>query len=110
MSDDKIYFVREEGIQDEAESANEIIDRGTLICSKEGKEDTLEEGERGWHESILADGSRREYHGYNNLVETGYYECFVWEMGKGPVEYRSGYGAEAEAIALYLKKDISSNG
>lgn len=51
----------------------------------------------------MADGSRREYRGYNTLTETGYYESFIWEAGKGLVEYRSGYGAGADAVELLLE-------
>lgn len=99
---DRIYLIHDE---DEFETVEEITDAGTLVCSEEGKKDTLDENTRGWHEYILADGSRREYHGYNDLIETGYYECFVWELGKGLVEYRSGYGAESDAIQLFLTEE-----
>lgn len=97
--DDRIYLINDE---DEFKTVGEIVNAGTLVCSEEGKKDTLDENACGWHEYILVDGNRREYHGYNDLTETGYYECFVWELGKGLVEYRSGYGAEADAIQLFL--------
>ena len=100
--DEGIYFIRDRDTKDEFTTADEFKHIGTLVCSKYGKEDTLSENERGWHEYILVEDNRSEYHGYNNLVETGYYECFVWEAGKGLIEYRSGYGAEADAIEVYL--------
>lgn len=99
---DGIYLIKDRDAKEELAAAEEFKHIGTLVCSKYGKEDRLEENERGWHEYILVEDNRSEYHGYNNLVETGYYECFVWEIGKGLIEYRSGYGAEADATELYL--------
>ena len=99
---DSIYLFRDEYVKEELPTVEEIKNSGTLVCSKYGKEDSLGEDEGGWHEYILVEDNRSEYHGYNNLVETGYYECFVWEIGKGLIAYRSGYGAEADAIEVYL--------
>lgn len=91
---------------EETEGANytveNILSTGTLVCSNESKADVLGESEQGWHEYIVTENGRSEYHAYNNLVETGYYECFIWEKGKGLVHYRSGYGAGADAIELNL--------
>ena len=99
---DEIYFIRAEEAKSEYQTAEEIINDGTKVCSETGEEDPLDEDERGWHEFILADGDRREYHGYSTLVETGYYEHFFWEKGKGLVQYESGYGALANGIEMYL--------
>ena len=101
---DKIYFIREEDVKEELVSVEIITDQGTLVCREEESADALDVEERGWHESITADGSRREYRGYNTLTETGYYEGFVWEQGKGLIEYRSGYGAGRDAVELYLEE------
>ncbi len=102
VQDDKIYFIRDGAVKDELVNVETITDKGTLVCCEEGRADALSEEERGWHEYILADGNRREYHGYNTLVETGYYETFIWEEGKGLTGYRRGYGAEADALELHL--------
>lgn len=75
---------------------------GVVVCQEDEMKDALATDERGWHHYITVAGERREYHSYNNLVETGYYESFTWEKGKGLVEYRSGYGAERDAIELEL--------
>lgn len=103
VQEDKIYFIHDENIKEELVSAEVITDLGTLVCQEEERADALDAEEPGWHESITADGSRREYRGYNTLTETGYYEVFVWEQGKGLTEYRNGYGAGRDAIELYLK-------
>ncbi|MCM1057129.1 MAG: hypothetical protein NC517_05920 [Firmicutes bacterium] len=97
-----IYFIRGEDVQNEFRSAEEIQEAGTLVCNEAGKEDSLGEDIKGWHEYIAADGDRREYHAYSDLVETGYYECFIWEAGSGLIEYRSGYGAQSNHIELHL--------
>lgn len=97
---DQIY--KADATKEAPYNVEDIISTGTLVCSKENKEDTLAEDEKGWHEYIVVDGDRVEYHGYNTLVETGYYECFIWEKGKGLVEYRSGYGAAADGVELYF--------
>lgn len=101
VQDDKIYRIRDEAVKDERSDGKTIMEKGTLVCCEEGMADALLQEERGWHEYILADGDKREYHGYNTLVETGYYESFTWEEGKGLTGYRRGYGAEAEAVELY---------
>lgn len=99
---DDIYFIRSYQAQDEYQTVEEILDTATLVCSEAGEEDALDEDERGWHEFIVVDGDTRVYHGYSNMVETGYYEHFYWERGKGLVAYESGYGAKAEGIDMYL--------
>lgn len=97
-----IYLIRDGKAQNRFQSAEEIRETGTLVCNEAGKKDSLGEDEKGWHEYIAADGDRREYHAYSNLAETGYYECFVWETGRGLTGYWSGYGARSMDIELYL--------
>lgn len=104
---EEIYFIRDNEVRNKFQSAEEIQNAGTLVCNEAGKEDTLGEDKKGWHESIVVDGDRREYHAYSNLVETGYYECFVWEAGRGLVGYWSGYGARSNDIELYLSEEKS---
>lgn len=103
VQDNNIYFLRDEAVKDELTTVDAIIKTGTLVCCEEGYADVLGEDERGWHEYIETDGNTRIYHGYNSLVETGYYESFSWEFGKGLLEYRRGYGAEADALELFFK-------
>ena len=99
---DEVYFIRADEAKRDYQTVEEIMNAGTLVCNEAGKEDVLGEDEKGWHEFILVDGDRREYHGYSTLVETGYYEHFYWEKGKGLVTYESGYGAEADGIEMYF--------
>ena len=97
-----IYFIHSMSTQEDDLSAEEMQQAGTLVCSDAGKEDSLGEDEKGRHEYIAVDGDRREYHAYNDLVETGQYECFVWEAERGLVGCWSGYGSRSQDIKLYL--------
>lgn len=103
VNEDKIYCIRDKDMSIEAISEEEIKSRGRLVCQREETKDLLGEKEKGWHEYISTEGfGRHIYHGYDTLVETGWYEQFVWEWNKGLVQYRSGFGAEADAIELEL--------
>ncbi len=74
----------------------------SIICSNKQIKDALGENKRGWHQYLKLNGSKIEYHSYNNLVETGFYEDFTWEKNVGLVNYRSGFGAERDGIELQI--------
>jgi hypothetical protein len=99
---DKIIMIRGINVLDKIKSEEDIFKECNIVCQEKEHNDALGENEKGWHEYILADGNRREYHGYNTLTETGFYEMFIWEEGKGLVEYKSGFGAEKDDIELQL--------
>lgn len=102
---DTIYRIREEDMTDEVmDSEEKIMLAGTVVCQEKEKKDILGDGENGWHEWIVVDNDRREYHSYNNLTETGFYEQFIWEPGYGLIYYTSGFGAESDMIEMTLKK------
>lgn len=91
-----------------------LIENGELVCCMErvedelGKEDLGENemgtpiSEIGKHFSIIPEGERIAYSRYDTKPngETDFYENFVWERGKGLVEYRSGFRAEAEILYI----------
>lgn len=96
-----IYRICEENMTDEVmKSEEDIIFVGSVVCQEEELEDILSADERGLHEWIIVDADLREYHSYNNLTETGFYEQFIWKRGHGLVYYVSGYGAEKDMIEL----------
>ncbi len=68
-------------------------------------EHALSETEAGFHHYIDVENDEIIYHSYNNLTETGYYETFVWKIGVGLIQYKSGFGAERESIKLDIVKD-----
>lgn len=102
IQEDKIYFINYDGKNiDNLKTEEDVIKSGgRVVCQEEGLEDSLTEDEKGWHEYIMVSGDCREYHGYNTLVESGFYQRFFWEQGKGLVAYASGWGAEADSINL----------
>ncbi len=102
VCDGDIYFIHSMLKQEDDLPAEEIQQAGTLVCSDAGKEDPLGEDEKGRHEYIAVDGDRREYHAYNDLAETGQYECFVWEAERGLVGCWRGYGSRSQDVELYL--------
>lgn len=87
---------------DKLASSEKIPKNSTIVCQDKEIKDTLGKEEAGWHYNIEVLGDKREYHSYNNLVSTGYYEAFTWEKGKGLISYRSGFGAERDSIELNL--------
>lgn len=95
---------------DTMEEVNDYIDSGELslqasiLFKKTPVEDTLNNDEKGVHEYIVVNGDEVEYHSYNNLIETGYYETFIWKNGQGLIFYQSGFGAGRESIKLELMK------
>lgn len=91
-----------------------LIENGELVCCMERLEDELGKkdlgenemgtpiSEIGKHFSIIPEGERITYSRYDTKPngETDFYENFVWERGKGLVEYRSGFRAEAEILYI----------
>lgn len=103
IMDDKIFRMEatEENLS-RLKTDEDLPSDSVIVCQDKELIDSLSEEEKGWHQFITVDGDKREYHSYNNLVETGYYETFIWEKGKGLVYYRSGFGAERDYIELQL--------
>lgn len=106
VQEDKIYKLNSSKESLEQFLVSESIPEGSeVICQEEGTEDFLDTEEKGWHHYIEVDGEKRIYHAYSNLVETGYYESYTWEKGKGLINYRSGYGAGRDSIELTLSEE-----
>lgn len=99
---DKIYKIEptEENLN-KLKTSDEVPNGSAIVCQDKELKDTLGKDEAGWHHYIDVNGDKREYHSYNK-VSTGYYESFTWEMDKGLINYRSGYGAERDSIELKL--------
>ena len=79
--------------------------QGTIVASPESMEtDITHNGSGGIEKStVTLRGNICVYQYTNGLIETGYYESFVWEKNSGLIEYRSGFGAQAGEI--YLVRD-----
>ena len=76
-----------------------LIENGTVVCQPEG---TTELNNQEAAYSISVDGDRVVASRSDEKVngERGFYERFVWEEGKGLVEYGSGFGVEADILYL----------
>ena len=92
---EKIYKIIAEDIDiNELKTKKDIITHSFIVCQ--------DEEIKGLHRYMLVNDGIREYHYYNTAVETGYYEQFVWEYGKGLISYKSGWGAESRPIELQI--------
>ena len=102
---DKIYIIVTDDFDiNEFKTKDDIISNSDVVCQDEEIKDPMGEEYKGWHNFMLVDGDKREYHRYSNAVETGYYEHFIWEYGKGLVSYVSGWGAESRPIELQISE------
>lgn len=101
---EKIYKIITDNIDiNRFKTKNDIIANSDVVCQEEEVKESLQEEKiKGWHNFLLADDDVREYHRYNNIVETGYYEHFIWEYNKGLVGYKSGWGADSRPIELQI--------
>ncbi len=107
---DKIYKL--EGTKENLNQLiNEnIIPKGSeIVCQEEKLDDELGKDVGGWHHYIEVNGDKREYHSYDNQVDTGYYETFIWERNKGLIHYASGYGAEREMVNIDFEETLEEN-
>ena len=78
------------------------FEQGTIVASPEPMgNDTTGSSERMEKSTITLKDNICVYKYTNGLVETGYYECFIWEKDVGLIEYRSGFGAQSQEIYLH---------
>ena len=84
----------------------ELVANGEIVCQLE---EISEKTEDGISYSISIIGNQVMYSRRDEQAngETGFYEWFTWEKGKGLVDYGSGFGLEGDI--LYLSEiEISS--
>jgi len=79
-----------------------ITDNTTILFKTTAIEDTLGKEDKGLHQYIEVNDDVVEYHAYNNLIETGFYETYIWKQGYGLIFYQSGFGAGRESVVLEL--------
>ena len=100
---DKIYKIEptEENIEI-IRKENKIPTESNIVCQEGEIKDNLKQEQKGYHQCLLVKEDLREYHSYNNMVESGYFETFIWERNIGLKYYKSGYGAEFSLVELEL--------
>lgn len=117
VTDDKIYRLWAYICQDEEvirfyndddlivkylDTDDKLIANGELVCCEEDVTDELQPKQGGVHVTISHHDNQTVY----NRVElkedgsTHYYESFIWEKGKGLVEFRSGFRVEADILYI----------
>ena len=79
-----------------------IVLNSDIVCCEQPIDDEIDNEDRGIHRSLKVFNEKCESYFYNNQVETGFYEAFVWELGKGLIEYKSGFGAERDSIHIIM--------
>lgn len=103
VTSDKIYRVCVQGEQEIVwRTEKELIENSDIVCQSEEMEAVLPKGAGGTYihiqrEGVLVTCSRCEMEADG---EAGFHETFVWKEGGGLVEYRNGYGEEAEDFCL----------
>lgn len=100
---DKIYKIEptEENIEI-IRKENKIPTESNIVCQEGEIKDNLKQEQKGYHQYLLVKEDLREYHSYNNMVESGYFETFIWERNIGLKYYKSGYGAKFSLVELEL--------
>lgn len=79
-----------------------LKNNGVVVCQDEEIEDELEEYEEGQHTSLHKWRKQIIYNSYYQKAngDLNYYETFVWEEGKGLVEFTSGFRVERDILYL----------
>lgn len=81
---------------------DKLIANGELVCCKESVPDKLDWPESGSHVDIIQQNDQVEYDrvDLNANGDRQFYERFIWEKGKGLVEFRSGFRVEADILYI----------
>ena len=100
---ESIEFYNDDALLMETLDTDEkLIENGELVCCKENIEDETDSAEPGKHVTIHQNENRITYNRVD-IMSNGsryFYETFVWEEGKGLVEYKSGYKLEADILYI----------
>lgn len=90
-SDDNVWGLSSQCLE-QLISEDKIPPQSEIVCQETEIEDSLAEGEEGWHQYLVVNGDRREFHSYyQHPQHSGYWESFTWEKGVGLIFYQSGY-------------------
>lgn len=81
---------------------DKLIKESDIVCQEEKIESSFEEKEEGIYFTILKRGNQITYSRLELDAngETNYYENYVWEDGKGLIEYSSGFGAMRDILYI----------
>lgn len=109
--DDEVltFYDNDELLTEVLDTDEKVINNAQIVCQNEEMKRELKEGDSEFHFSILKSENQISY---SSCVitpngEIYYYESFVWEEGKGLIEFNSGYRAEREPLYLSEISEIS---
>lgn len=109
--DDEVltFYDNDELLTEVLDTDEKLINNGQIVCQDEEMKSELKEGDSEFHFSILKSENQISY---SSCVitpngEVYYYESFVWEEGKGLIEFNSGYHAEREPLYLTEISEIN---
>ncbi|MDE7250600.1 MAG: hypothetical protein K2N82_12125 [Lachnospiraceae bacterium] len=87
-----------------------LINNGQIVCQNEEMQCKLKEEDLEFHFAIKGQGKQIEYSSCTITPngEIYYYENFIWEEGKGLIEFGSGYCVERDPLYLTEITQISA--
>jgi hypothetical protein len=103
VQNDKIYkidYTQEN--EDIVLKENKFPITGVSVCQNEEIQDNLKQEQKGFHQYLQVQEDERKYCSYNNQIESGYFETYIWKKNVGLKYYKSGYGAERDLVELKL--------
>lgn len=110
FEDDKTitFYDNDAGLIQALDTDKKLADNGDIVCQSENIICELEPGQHGMSFHITNNGDTIVYNRSDRKVngDQGYGETFVWERGKGLIEYRSNYHVESEILYLTNIKEI----
>ena len=90
-SDDNAWGLSSETLE-ELISSDKIPSQSEIVCQENAIKDSLKKNQSGWHQYLIVNGNRREFHSYYKHPQSiGYWESFTWEKERGLISYKSGY-------------------
>lgn len=105
QEDNKVitFMADDERLTEMLDTDEKLIHNSYIVCQDNKTMDELEEYETGEHFAFQKSENQITFSRWiiQGLYELDYYETFVWEEGKGLVEFKSGYGTDEREI-LYL--------
>lgn len=101
------FYDNDELLVQYLDTDEKLVENGTIVCQSESTAELIDQNSI---YSITADGNRVTYSRTDVNVngERGFYEYFVWEEGKGLIEYGSGFGVEADILYLSQIEAVAS--
>ena len=108
--DDITFYDDDELLVKVLDTDEKLINNGQIVCQNEKMQCELKEGDSEFHFAITKQGKQIQYSSYTITPngEVYYYENFIWEEGKGLIEFGSGYRAERDPLYLTEITQISA--